>query len=406
VFFDLNNDGVEDPNDPGLADVTINLLTSSGGAVTDASGNAVSAVTTDSNGTYIFSNLLPGNYSVSFVAPTGYLMENSDQTTWTSTVNTPGPAAVLNAPSVLAASITGVVFVDSNDDGIQDNGELGLAGVVVAALDAEGNTVGSTTTRSDGSYSIGQIAPGNYTLQFTAPSGYVMNGASNITSEPINLTYGQAFTAGVAAYTSSQPLTLTGMVWVDQAGIGVQEQGDPSLGGVTVSLETTDGEEVTDTNGNIVNPTTTDSSGNYRFPNIRPGSYKVLFHYPSGYGASGSGQTSELKTLNFPSNNNNLNGLGNGGDSGNGDGDGGNLGATGTGQISGEVYIDQNSNCQLNLGEPGVPNVYVSLYDETTGSFEYTYTSSTGILGQYSFDSLQPGTYLLTFGPVNRVRSL
>ena len=40
--------------------------------MTDASGNPVAAVTTDAAGKYMFENLLPGDYKITFTNPVGY----------------------------------------------------------------------------------------------------------------------------------------------------------------------------------------------------------------------------------------------------------------------------------------------------------------------------------------------
>ncbi|MFO1062305.1 MAG: SdrD B-like domain-containing protein [Pirellulales bacterium] len=60
VYIDTNKNGVQDTGEAGIPNVPISL------SGTDQLGNAVSrSTTTDANGAYLFSNLVPGTYSVS-----------------------------------------------------------------------------------------------------------------------------------------------------------------------------------------------------------------------------------------------------------------------------------------------------------------------------------------------------
>ena len=72
VFSDDNNNGVQDPGEENIGDkgktVTITLL--------DAAGNVVATTTTDSEGSYFFDGLLPGDYIVEFI-PTDNLPVSS-----------------------------------------------------------------------------------------------------------------------------------------------------------------------------------------------------------------------------------------------------------------------------------------------------------------------------------------
>ena len=65
VFSDDNNNGVQDPGELTIGEkgktVTLNLL--------DTNGNVVATTTTDANGSYVFDNLLPGDYIVEFIPP-------------------------------------------------------------------------------------------------------------------------------------------------------------------------------------------------------------------------------------------------------------------------------------------------------------------------------------------------
>ncbi len=62
VWRDLNEDGVQDADEPGLAGVAVDLYDSSGFVI---------STTTDVNGDYGFLNLTPGDYAAVFNLPTG-----------------------------------------------------------------------------------------------------------------------------------------------------------------------------------------------------------------------------------------------------------------------------------------------------------------------------------------------
>ena len=64
------------------------------------------------------------------------------------------------------------VWVDSNRNGIQDNGEVGLKGVVVVLLDSDSQKIDSTTTNANGNYIFSGLGSGEYSIQFqNIPNG-------------------------------------------------------------------------------------------------------------------------------------------------------------------------------------------------------------------------------------------
>ena len=65
IFSDLDFDGVQDSQEAGLQNITVQLLNSS--------GNIVGTDTTDSSGSYEFSNLAPGPYVVRQVDQSGFV---------------------------------------------------------------------------------------------------------------------------------------------------------------------------------------------------------------------------------------------------------------------------------------------------------------------------------------------
>ena len=75
VWEDLNGNGIQDVNEPGVPGVTVTLTG------TDGAGNPVVLVmTTNQNGLYLFDNLVPGDYKVTFSdLPPGFVFTAPNQ---------------------------------------------------------------------------------------------------------------------------------------------------------------------------------------------------------------------------------------------------------------------------------------------------------------------------------------
>ena len=178
VWLDKNANGVQDTGEAGLAGVTVKLL--------DAGGNVVGTTTTGVDGSYLFNNLAPGDYTAQVVAPAGYFLSGKDLggndavdsdfdalTGKTGVVNLSAGETDLSVDGGLyqKASIGDRVWSDSNGNGIQDAGEAGVAGATVKLLDASGNVIATTQTDANGNYLFKDLTPGTYSVQFTAPAG-------------------------------------------------------------------------------------------------------------------------------------------------------------------------------------------------------------------------------------------
>jgi uncharacterized surface anchored protein len=65
--------------------------------------------------------------------------------------------------------------LDSDKDGIQDEGEIGLSGVRVECYDENGDLIASAITDDEGFYQICELAPGDYQVKFIIPEGYSLS---------------------------------------------------------------------------------------------------------------------------------------------------------------------------------------------------------------------------------------
>jgi SdrD B-like domain len=74
----------------------------------------------------------------------------------------------------------------------------------------------------------------------------------------------------------TQAAEIGDFVWDDLDRDGVQDTGEPGIPGVSVALLLQEG-------GYLVASTTTGVNGAYRFSNLSPGVYQVMFSLPAGY---------------------------------------------------------------------------------------------------------------------------
>lgn len=71
VWFDFNENGLQDPLEPGIEGVAVNLIDANTGAV-------ISTTVTDANGFYLFDDLPAGNYAVEFIPLDGFVFTMND----------------------------------------------------------------------------------------------------------------------------------------------------------------------------------------------------------------------------------------------------------------------------------------------------------------------------------------
>jgi protocatechuate 3,4-dioxygenase beta subunit len=262
VFMDVNGDGIMDNTDYFVGGVTVDLWNATGTSL-------IATTTTNSGGLYTFSNLNPGGYEISVVLPSGDTFDPQRVSIPAATVNntssvnpTTGfaPAVtitagqsyynLLNVGLEQPAVIEGTAFQDSNGNGIGDAGEAHIAGLTVDLLNANGTSViAVTTTNSSGSYYFTGLPAGTYEVSITPPAGETFttqgvggnpyydsafNPTTGLTS-PITLTPGQT-SVDNAGFITAPTCAIGDFVWQDLNRNGIQNTGEPGVGGVKVSL--------------------------------------------------------------------------------------------------------------------------------------------------------------------------
>ncbi|HAX77735.1 MAG TPA: hypothetical protein DCY88_18330, partial [Cyanobacteria bacterium UBA11372] len=315
VWMDNNANGIQDAGESGLAGVTVKLLDNNGNPVL-VGGNPVTT-TTDTNGNYLFSGLTPGQYKVQFTPPSGYVFTtpdvgtndavDSDANTSTGITQTVTLTSGQNNLTLDAgvyqpsASLGDKVWEDSNANGIQDAGEVGVSGVTVTLtsggadgiINGIGDTTTTATTDANGLYAFTGLTPGRqYQVQFSnLPAGYQFTtadaGADTVDSDA-NTTTGKAPIVTLAPGENNPTIdagiyktaTLGDKVWEDSNANGIQDAGEAGISGVTVELYKCVNNAPS---GAVLATTLTNANGNYSFTGLIPGDYIVKFITPNGY---------------------------------------------------------------------------------------------------------------------------
>jgi len=89
------------------------------------------------------------------------------------------------------SSISGMKFEDLNGNSAKDIGEPGLTGWIIKIMSGA-TEIASTQTDADGAYSFTDIAPGSYTIEEVAQSGWTQSYPATPGTYPLTLVSGVA----------------------------------------------------------------------------------------------------------------------------------------------------------------------------------------------------------------------
>ena len=391
VFDDANGNGVQDSGEAGIAGVTVYIDATNAGVF--KTGDL--ETTTNSLGAYTLGGLAGGTYIVRQILPSD---DKQDYPTlgYGNHITIAAGQTVSNAnfgdqmPTVVLASITGTVFDDANGNGVQDSGELGIAGVSVYI---DPNNAGvfkvgdlETTTNASGVYSFSGLAGGTYIVRQILPSGDKQIFPANGFGNHVTVTTGEAAANanfGDEGSTITPPPpggSISGTVFNDANSNGKQDSGELGIAGVSVYIDAA--------NAGVFKigdlETTTNSSGSYSFIGLAAGSYIVRQILPGGdkqdYPTLGYGNHVTLAAGQAVTNAN----------------FGDQSSAVVLASISGTVFDDANGNGIQDSGESGIAGVVMYIDLDNAGVFQSgdpeTTTNSAGV---YNFTGLAAGTYIV-----------
>ncbi len=407
VWYDDNGNGVWDFDESEWYGWERGTVT----AYIDANNNGSfdegerTSETGEYSGAYSFSGLVAGTYTVRLQTPGGKLMSAPAAGYYSVTLATNQTSTGNNFGLVNSTgSISGYAWHDDNYNGIKDAGEADWTdwddGALTVYLDADNDGVldpGETTTQTggfDGNYSFGSLAAGTYTVRIVTPGNKAITTPS-AGYYTVNLGLGQSSTGNRFGLATPITSTISGWVWHDDNGNGVQDGEEQEWkswndGDLTLYLDANDngvldaGETTTNTGFN---------DGNYSFTGLGAGSYIVRMVVPSGKSLSipAAGYYSVTLTLGQTSSGNDF---------------GVAPPATPHGSISGEVWHDDNRNGVWDGGEAewaswndGDLTLYLDANNNGVFDAGETSTQTGAFDGNYSFNNLTAGTYIVRMVP-------
>src|SRR4030042_1137413 len=216
VGFDNNGDGAINPGEPQVA-----VTTTIDGAIPARINLTVPAVA-------------PGTYGVRADIPSGGPVEAaasftvpSPSVTLSPTSGVPGRVITITG-SGFAINTAGVVWFDSNGDGVIDPGEPQVAVTTTAAGDIP---VGTTLT-------VPAVAPGTYGVRADIPSGGPVEASASFTvpSPSVTLSPTSGVPGRVITITGSGfAINTAGVVGFDSNGSGAIDPGEPQVAVTTTA---------------------------------------------------------------------------------------------------------------------------------------------------------------------------
>lgn len=415
VWYDANQNGVQNIGEPGLANVPLSLYRDSNNNGTLEIGvDALTATrVTSADGSYLFDGLTPAVYFVDVGnLPGAYA--NAQRVNGPQSLTDPsGPLTLTDGqvfrdadfgyvlpPSSGQAFIGDSAWFDGSRDGRQQPGEPGIANLNICATPVGGGAPVCRQTDPNGRFLL-PVAPGTYLVAPpTPPAGLVATtavGASVTVAAgeqrlSVDIGYGDA--ADMLASLGS----IGNLIFNDLDFNGVFGAGDSALAGVSVDLiQDTNENDAWDVGEPIIATVTSDSvlaagNSNYRFRGIPSGRFLVHVSDTNGslldYNQTSQGQpdadnnsqNDPYVVVLSPGENNVLADFGYY-----------QRPQINTGLIGNQVWLDVNSDGLYapSSGDVGVPGVTLELLQANA----VIRTTMSGAGGAYAFTGLPGGAY-------------
>lgn len=411
VWDDANGDGEYIEEESLLSDWTVYIDTNRNQAFDEGEPSQ----NTDATGTYFFTNLAAGSYTVRLTPTHAWGIIHPLEEAHTFTLSEGGLQDFVDfgVTRLAPTSIGDFAWLDADENGIQDSNETGLGNVSLYLVHARSDErIDSTITNNEGAYSLETQISGTYYIAALPPDSFeptVYNEGEKTTDS--NLDPSLPYTRGLltgwrtpsfqifsgTSYsdydiglrsTSLATGSIGDIIWHDDNQNGVQDTGEPGISGVSVGLREAGSDGVLDTSDDNTTflPTTTASDGSYNFGALLPGLYRVEVdaitlpaHHVPTFDPDGTLDHQTEVTLSTTNSNHAL----------------ADFGFIEGATIGDFTWRDYNGNGIQDSGEPGLRDVGITLH-ATDGTTLASVTSDA--LGLYSFTTA-PGDYYLAYTP-------
>ena len=388
VWDDLDGDGIQDQDEPGIEGVAVSLLT--GG-----SQELATSFTSDEGLVAFFDLALETNYRLEFTAPSGYgatmkdagTDDGKDSDTGKKTKKfklVDGITDHWDIGFTSPGEILSFVWDDRNGDGLQDEDEPGLKDITLHLLNAQGEKIKQARTNNNGFASLGDVpADEKFQVQFFLPNGHAftrVNRGSNDSKDSdakrgTGITRKYKATSGRSRYQAIDagmwtPGKVEAYLWDDRNGDGVQDDDEPGIKDVIVHLLDEDGNHLrqgrTNNNG-IATITKVPADQRVRLQFNDKNNYGITFRNRGDADLNSDIHRKTLQTRKFR--------LRKGSETV----DRFDAGFWSPGTIETFLWDDRNGDGVQDAGEPGVKDVIVHVYDKDGNHVKQGRTNNNGI---------------------------
>ena len=390
AFTDLNADGLQGDGEAALAGVRVSIAPA-------ASPNDAISATSGTDGAYAITGLRPGEYVLSIALPDGLIFSSEILSSGILLGTTDAYMAPILFSTLLRrtenmigavppATLQASVWLDENQNGVQDTGERLLSGLNYALYDeTRQKEIAIAPSDENGYATFHNVRPSAYSVSFALPAGATpVAGAGTFTEVD-----GIMRQSGIAVHAGDTYNDIEGgLVCVT------------SIGGIVHADELDGRQPVADAevhlylqgDSQLLQSTVTNAQGMYRFDGLWPGEYVIEVVRPSGYvfvrpndqslqaGDSVIAQISDEYATSAPfplymaqdiTDRNVL--------------------LTLPAKVGSIVWLDENENGLIDGNEPMINGVTITLNQD--GAAVYVTTSNEW--GYYEFDAVYPGEYTL-----------
>lgn len=292
------------------------------------------------------------------------------------------------------------VWNDANRNGIQDASEEGISGIELKLYNNDRILIATTTSDSLGRYAFDNVSSGTYYIQIGEHGEYQVTipfYSNNELNSDIDLLFKRTgyfdvsegdtidhIDAGFYLLQNTLEYSSIGdMVWEDLNGNGLQEDSEPGVEGITISLYNGAKEKLSEVVSN--------SYGQYKFDSLEAGRYYIQLaahdqYLPTKNVIGSPDHNSDIDQFFLKSG---IITIGGGEELNNYD-----IGLYATSSISGYVWGD-DQDCTVEMTEEFLQFVEVYLLDENQKIVDQTITQFDG---SYIFDRVLPGIYYISIG--------